>query len=486
MCARGAQPTVFRAGPLQSEVSYLTPTRVRTVASFTVILSLIGIGVLAQAREKDEWHWDDWAAMASAVLLSALFFVLARSLDVDSERRSDEQRKAVRRLSQTTANAQLIMTVGSLQTTGARTLGGAPEQALRVSADSLAALEHFELASEAAARHQLILAIEAAYTNLAFSALSRGTWLPRFMWEQIRLGAVQVQEKLKKIESHHRNSLDESDRESLKGLIAHIECVIRTADRLRRRGISVTALDDNVLVPDLEIGELMCLYRHELAVYHDWRVLTGGHVTCYIELRHATEVARWHTPWYVKRSGDRWEPTNFHGETLNEEAAWDRIETEGSLPPHPQPLRVLEVPPGMRSRGIERMMQTVKQQMQGVVSALVYELADVYEDNLREDQDSPWEAEAEGVAQKNIAPRMILDGNHRALAAFRLARQSSRGDRSDGPFFITYVIKEQAPITAKGCTVRSNQKWTWEGFTPDVEKLRGKFKNPKDMDGCKS
>ncbi|MCZ2804750.1 hypothetical protein O2W18_06545 [Modestobacter sp. VKM Ac-2983] len=463
-------------------MSSLAFSRTRTLISVSVIVLLIGIGFLAQALEADEWHWDDWAAMASSVLLSALFFLLARSIDLDSEQRAAAQQNAVRELSQTIANAQLMSTVGSLQRIGSRTLAGVQEQALRISADSLAALEHFSNASEAGLRRQLIMAIETAYTNLAFSALSRGTMLPRFMWTQIRQGAGEVRKRLEQIGTHYADLLSEEDERSLNELTSHIACVMETADRLRRRGLYATAPDDKALAPEVTIAELRCLYRHELAVYHDWRVLSGENVKCRVELWHASDIGDWHTPWYIKPSDGGWVPTNFNGEDLNEEAKWDKIELEHPLPVHPEPLSVREVPPGMRSRGISRMARLVEEQMNGIISVLVYELADADENGALKREGSPTGeggSAAEEDVSKRAAPRMILDGNHRALAAYRLAASPASEDRSDGPFVITYVIKEQRSITTEGSTAR--WKGMWRGFTPDIDKLRVRIESVREQ-----
>ncbi len=410
-----------------------------------IIIVPLGLGFLFQALAGGEWHWDDWASIILSILLGALFFRLAAMVDRENQQRL-----------KTTANAVLHTTIGALKTMGVRNALRAQEHALRVSTDALAALEYFDLAEEDV-RRRLIDEIEAAYSNLAFGALSRGTWLPKSTWNQIQRGADEVKAKLEKLEAFRDDS-------SLGALGSHITCVVKTATKLRSKGFSAITPDAPVLVAHLKVEELRCLYRNELTVIHDWDILDNETVTCSVELVEATATKDWYTPWYVTRSKGEWKPTNVKNEPLREEAAQDRIEYEGALPEWPIPLKVGEVPPGMRERAIQRMTDLIEQEGSGVVPALVYELADAN-------------------------ARTILDGNHRVVAAVRLAAAIRPGNRphgsfaagaagpdrvhqAKGSFVLAYVIKEKEPIVTKF----SRSDWgDCEGFTPDVWQLREAF-----------
>jgi len=160
MAAEDATPGRTRSGGRSTR-------RAVIATGVLAFVSPITLGLVAQRLDSEQWKWDDWAAVVSAVLLGSLFFVLALIVGSDGARRA----RAV-------ADAELMTSIGGLHMSSARSFAGSDQQALRIAASARAALQHFANAG-AAEQQSLIKTIEDAYSDLVFGTFSRPDVGPR-------------------------------------------------------------------------------------------------------------------------------------------------------------------------------------------------------------------------------------------------------------------------------------------------------------------
>jgi hypothetical protein len=432
--------------------SRFTKRRWLLLGLLAAIVIPILIGIASYILDPEQWRWDDWGGTANSVVLAAIFFLLAWLVNREAEARSTA-----------VANAALLTTVGQLTMTSTRTFGGFDEQALRIATDALSALQHYPLAGESQ-RSELLAAIADAYTNLSFGSLSRAPVLPRSTWDKILEGAEGVGKRLEELPWSSQPLPSDPHDPGLamardpRRVSTHIEFVMNVAKALRRRGtenVKRDCIDASVTIEDLEF-----LYRHELTVIKDWKVLEDqqGDLECSVKLHDASSIAHWYTPWYIKGDVGKPVPTNVVEHELQETAAWNQIVEDRRLPElprHPRPLTYAQLPGGFRTSPIGRMADILAKSPLPLVTCLVYE--------LKVDDGGPF--------------CTVVDGNHRVAAARLFSQRSAEkqnpaGENQAPALLLTYLIKEKQPITTHTLTDRGKELWVWHGFTPDIALLR--------------
>ena len=430
-----------------------------------------------QHRDPGQWGWDDWGALANSIWLGFLFFGLATWVGRGSERRATA-----------VADAELITSMGSLAMSSARSFAGHDQQALRIAADARAALQQYPQASEAQQK-QLVETIENSYSDLAFGTFSRADALPRSVWDQLCQGAEAVQQEADRLVrelrswTNWRGKHTEDRCTELAGMAAHVRFVQRIGVEIRAahlvRGVRELAgiwtepadPQPRVLSSTEQLHRLACLYRRELTVVKQWRVLDAHseRLSCRaILVDDLGQIGDWAAPWYVTwdPDGDRFRPVNVLGGELEEAASQDRIaEDDGRLPLYPEPLRHGQLPEGMRTRAIANLCELLRRQRPVTVCVLGYDLRN-----------------GDGGVT-----RVVLDGNHRLAAALRIVEEDPPGATADTtpPLrVLTFLIREEgAPVDDETSNEEQFPDWApWRGFTPDIGLIRGTWKPPASTD----
>lgn len=436
--------------------------RVALTVTATVALMVVGLAALAARQTSDQWLEDDWAALVISVALGASFFVLAGLVN----READARARVSHARAQAVADSVLVSTLGALATASARSLAGFDQQTLRIAADARAALKHYSLASSGV-RKGLCKSIIDAYSDLAFAVMSRADNLPRSFWNQLRDGIDKLVDEATTVgESLHETS--NPDDFTLSNVAAHAAFVGSIGDGIRR------AKPRNCIKLNLKWGRehtgeayghsvaalerLKTLYRHELTVKHNWKVLTEDPrgVNCQVLVFDITRVDEWYTPWYVLPDArGTLRPVNVDGAQLNEVASKDRLRCDPSheCPHWPEPLKHGHIPEGMREAGIERLSKVLTRPGERGVTVVVL----AYDVRV----------------SSNSKQRIVLDGNHRLAAARALAQQlaPSAGGTDPKIRVLTFLLGETRAVTTPSASDGADG-WSWPGFTPDVARLR--------------
>ncbi|WP_130504316.1 hypothetical protein [Blastococcus saxobsidens] len=454
-----------------------------------VVLPL-GVALYARYRDADQWLWDDWAALIISMLLGLLFFVLAHVLGRDGERRA----RAV-------ADAELMTTIGALHMSSARSFAGSDRHALRIAADARAALQHYPNAS-ADEQSALLRTIEDAFSDLAFGTFARADALPRSVWNQLAAGAEGVVAEARQVaaglgrraESQGGDlsrladnvtfalSIGRQVREQHRpplppGRPQVLRCVwdgVPPAPETRPDGVEspeqqaarTAAAEKGAADADRQ-GEallvrrerLSCLYRRELTVKKDWRVVfdAGDAIACRVVLSDLSGTDHWLAPWYVSDMPPPLHPVNVLFDDLDEAAHHDPVVDRPGLPRFPELLRHGGLPAGMRRRAIANLRDLLRQQEIATVCVLVYDV----------------------VTAGGRTQRLVLDGNHRLAAARALAeerrtgwRRRRRKDAATDVRVLAFVMSERRPVDAPASDLEGRFP-DWRGFTPDVGLARG-------------
>jgi len=477
-CQRSRRHQRNARSSLQGARPYL---RIAGLYLLAALLSLgfpIGIGLRAQHLEPHEWHWDDWAAVATSVWLSLLFFGLAFFVN----RRAASRAEAM-------ANAELITSTGSLAMSSARSFAGHDQQALRIAADARAALQHYPHAA-AAEQHALIRTIEDSYSDLAFGTFARADGLPRSVWDGLCAGAQTLAAEAAALAGPMRKK-GRSQQLELKGLAAHVRFVQRIGDAVRvpaaardaRLAAGFRPLDtiwwdkNESSAEEVELNSterlerLRCLYNRELTVLKKWEVLLEQPdlLDCSAILVEDLRLTDgWLAPWYVLPVQDgtsclsteaaTLRQVNVLQENLTESRAADQLFDRGTFPCYPDALRHGHLPEGLRAAAIQNLCELLVRQSPVTVCVLTYE----------------------ATRPDGSIARMVLDGNHRLAAARRLFLDwhgPATGITPSPVRVLAFTISEQQPVdtrVAQADVLKSQEKFLpWRGFTPDVTLLHG-------------
>lgn len=114
------------------------------------------------------------------VVVNGVFFVAGSALGWLLQRRSGAA-----------AESDRHHLTGELRKEGVRSFAGDDRQALPIAANARATLQHYRTV-DTAQRHDLVLAIRSAYTDLAFGTLARASVLSNKMSNELQSGVDEV------------------------------------------------------------------------------------------------------------------------------------------------------------------------------------------------------------------------------------------------------------------------------------------------------
>ncbi|WP_128081604.1 hypothetical protein [Arthrobacter sp. TB 26] len=446
---------------------------VHLVFGFVLIAVIVAAAAAVNAVDSDNWTIADWFNLTLSLLLGIYFFFLAQQVNSNAQKRAEAL-----------ANADLITSAGLLAMSSARSLAGSESAALRVAADARAALQHYPYA-EATVQKELAKSVSDSYNNLAFSTFLHSDSLARSVWARILEGTASVAAETDKLAFTPAGRLRDPDLVTVADHVGFIELLGRDLRENAGPDLSshesrplsgvwdVTKLGrsrrPNVNRPEKEetiqrLNRLQMLYRDELTVLHDWEILrkNAENLNCEVELADIAAAHEWLAPWYVLQMVDgQPTPANVLGGGLNERAQYDKLQVNASTPLWPNALEHGNLPQGMRSKGIDNLCHVLKSQSSPTICVLAYELC-----------------LDEGTGKTK---RLVLDGNHRLAAAFRMSLDNtacSQGRKPSRRFrVLTFLIRERQPVDDLIATGDHEEKpYRWRGFTPDVGLVRGTWR----------
>ncbi|MBL8929926.1 MAG: hypothetical protein JNL54_07380 [Kineosporiaceae bacterium] len=427
------------------------------IAGLVIVGILVCVGpplllaALAITREPEEWHWNDWVAQITQVVTGLIFFGFAWFLGRSSEQRAEAL-----------ANAELITSMGALAMSSARSHAGQDSQALRIGADARAALQHYPRA-ERDEQSKLIEKIVDSYSDLVFGTFSRAAGLPRSIRDGLRDSAEDLVDDAERLVSGYASKRPER-RSELQQMARHVQFAVNVGAEVRRSVAVPVAVNHSRSLDDLwahaggrdhslreRLDTLRLLYRRELTVLHDWSVLLNARegVLCDAAIHHVESTAGWLAPWYLARAGDgSLMPVSVTGGMLGDEPArLDRIPPSSDLPLHPRPMVHGALPEGVRSASIEAHVKLLRAASPVTVCVLTYELR----------------------CDDGQQRRIVLDGNHRLAAAWRIARAADDKVEKLPITVLEFRLGETRPLRDR---VLRGPQGEWEGFTPDVAMIR--------------
>lgn len=443
--------------------------RFGTRAAMVAIASLLSAALVAGATsqlDSQNWSLTDWGNLLIAIILGLYFLFLAQHLNRDAERRATDL-----------ANAALITTTGLLAMSSARSVLGSESSALRVAADARAALQHYR-GGEDKTREGLEESVVRAYNDLAFSTFLHADALSRSVWDRLREGATSVVKETNKLTLTEEAS---SRATHLRSLADHVAFVEQLGVAMHKHAGLDLAVHPHFELPEVwkpvetlargraipkrrsakdetkyRLDRLETLYRTELTVMHDWKLLHkhAGHVLCSVELVDAENTGHWLAPWFVGRRTDgTLGPVNVFGQDLDERARYDKLTVTESTPLWPDALAHGSLPDGMRTTGITNLSEVLLKQPSPTICVLAYDFI------------------TDGRTQ-----RLVLDGNHRLAAARRLttAKITNKGKHRRYRV-LTFVIREIFPVDGLTKNEGAEGSSTWRGFTPDIGLIRGSW-----------
>lgn len=445
--------------------------RFGTRAAMVAIASLLSAALVAGATsqlDSQNWSLTDWGNLLIAIILGLYFLFLAQHLNRDAERRATDL-----------ANAALITTTGLLAMSSARSVLGSESSALRVAADARAALQHYR-GGEDQTREGLEESVVRAYNDLAFSTFLHADVLSRSVWDRLREGASSVVKEADRLASTEEGS---SRAMHLRSLADHVAFVEQLGVALHKHAGLDLAVHPQLELPEVwkpvetlargraiprrrsavdetkyRLGRLETLYRTELTVMHDWKLLHkhAGHVLCSVELVDAENTGHWLAPWFVGRRTDgALGPVNVFGADLDERARYDKLTITKSTPLWPRALAHGELPEGMRTTGITSLTEVLIKQPSPTICVLAYDFID----------------------HKGTEQRLVLDGNHRLAAARRLSTATTTNKEQHRRYrVLTFLIREKFPVDGLTKDEKAKDTSTWRGFTPDIGLIRGTWR----------
>lgn len=467
ICGRTNGDTMRGAGQhFGRRVAYL-------VMGLLLISVIVAAAAVVKAVDSDNWTIADWFNLTISLLLGIYFFFLAQQVNSNAQKRAEAL-----------ANADLITSAGRLAMSSARSLAGSEAASLRVAADARAALQHYPYA-DVTVQKELAKSVSDAYNNLAFSTFLHSDSLARSVWARVLEGTASVVAETDKLAFTQAGRLRDPDLVSVADHVGFIELLGRDLRENAGPDLSIhesrplSAVWDvtklrhsrrpNISRPEKEetirrLDRLQMLYRDELTVLHDWEILrkNAENLSCEVELADIAAAHEWLAPWYVRQMADgQPAPANVLGGGLNERAQYDKLQVNASTPLWPNALEHGNLPHGMRTKGIDNLGHVLESQSSPTVCVLAYELC-----------------LDEGTGKTK---RLVLDGNHRLAAAFRMSLEDtacSQGRKTTRRFrVLTFLIRERQPVDDLIATGGHEKvPYLWRGFTPDVGLVRGTWR----------
>jgi hypothetical protein len=454
--------------------------RAMVVALVVLFLATVTVALIAAVEDRDNWTLSDWANLLISLALSLYFLLLAQYLNRNAQNRAEA-----------VADADLLTSLGRLAMNSARSLDSAAGPALRVAADSMAAIEHYDAAPEAT-RRQLARAVEDAYIDLAFSTIARADSLARSVWMRLCEGTASL------IKALDHLAYDPTGRELNRDLVdacSHI-CFVEALGRAihdysgapldRVDSVPLDVWDPSRLPESVgrshritqlgtttyRLDRFKTLYRHELTVKHNWDILHDSPdlLTCAVELVDVAKTADWLAPWYVHPEEDK--PVNVLRGDLNERAKHDELHVTAETPRWPKALQHGRLPGGMRTAGIESLCRLLESQGSPTICVLAYDI----------------------VVETGVTMRVVLDGNHRLAAARKVSLGPASEPAQNARRFrvLAFVLRETEAVLHASANGGPSplDRWTndmdfkhpdgepvgpYRGFTPDLSLLRGSW-----------
>lgn len=445
------------------------------IIAFIIIASLAAF--IASQKDPENWTLTAWVNFGISILLGFTFLFLSQHVNYKAQKRAEA-----------VANAGLLTSTGVLAMNSARSLLGSEPSALRVAADARAALQHYPAATDTKetntknVKKALVDSVIDAYIDLAFSTFLHSGNLARSVWTRLCEGTAAVVKEANELAFTKSDGLRDRELACVADHVGFVELLGRALREDAEKDLDfpgtrrLTAVWDRSKLPystrprETRLGSeetlyrlnrFATLYKHELTVMHDWKMLRDNaeKLSCEVDLVNIAATDEWLAPWYIEQGTDpRPKPVNVLGVDLDERARYDRPTADRSTPRWPKPLSHGEMPEGMRSTSIDNLCHLLKTQSSPIICVFVYEIC------------------IDMKSGKTM--RLVLDGNHRLAAARRISlkRDSFPESRPPSQQFkvLTFLIREQKPVDDWSTTGdQMYEPARWRGFTPDIGLIRG-------------
>jgi hypothetical protein len=408
-------------------------------AVFGIGLALLAfiIGVIAHARDPQQWQADDWGATALAVLLGSGFLILAQWLQRSADRRSAAL-----------ADSALRAHIGSMISSSLLSFatGG---QAIDVGRHALAAMPLFDIATPRG-RTEFLDALERSYGSITLNVFPDNGALPLATCTRLHEDGEQLVRELGEAAGRPSNG-------DVRARLLEVRDFVGRCMELERWYRDESTAKP---APALDVALLERLYRQELRVYRAWSDPTVAQddpmVTVTLREVEVTELSRAFSPWYLRRREDTDEYLEVdYSAKVRPDA--QPFRSERPLAEYSVPLRhatVLGLGDKLHHNAITKMRDLLDAEARRpTITVFLYRLA-------------------------RGGHTVVLDGNHRLAAALRLARERARvGDPIPRAFVFelqegTRTPEAHQPPESGAKVPEAQRDKEWTGFNPDVHFIR--------------